>query len=390
MEIGVYIHVPFCMQKCRYCDFYSVVLERELVDKYLAAVDLEFEKWKRIFTEDRIKVASIYIGGGTPTILPIEGLSNLLSKVKSLPLKQDAEITCEANPATVSDEKFKLLKSKGVNRLSFGAQAWQPNLLRKLGRNHLPEDILETVVAARKAGFVNLSLDLMYGLPGQTLRDWEESLNITLSLGVPHLSLYALKVEEGTPFYHLWKDGKLKFPEEDETAQMYWLGCQKLKAPGYLHYEISNFAKKGYECRHNLGYWKNGEYIGVGPGAFSCRKQKRWMNIADILQYWKFLRQGESIVSTEEDIDRETAITEKIILNLRLAQGLDTKDFYYEFQIDIAEILKEKIDCLRQEGYMDVEGNRIFLTEKGFILANQILVQILAEVDYYLDKKNRQ
>ncbi|MDP2960909.1 MAG: radical SAM family heme chaperone HemW, partial [candidate division Zixibacteria bacterium] len=281
MPTGIYIHIPFCLSKCPYCDFNSIVYNSELAEEYVKSLIKEIQLFSQN-VNGKVVAETIYFGGGTPSILKSSQLGDILEKLfTSFGIQADSEMSLEANPGTLTRIKTKELKGLGFNRVSLGAQSFIDEELKTLGRVHTSKQAVKSYKILRDF-FENLNLDLIFGIPGQKLKTWRKSLNMALKLLPEHLSTYSLTLEEGTPFYLLWKDKKLSLPEEDSVRKMYLEAIGLLKSQGYRHYELSNFALKGFECRHNLRYWDGTEYIGFGAGAHSYQKGIRWGNIKDI------------------------------------------------------------------------------------------------------------
>ncbi|MBQ7354679.1 MAG: radical SAM family heme chaperone HemW [Clostridia bacterium] len=364
-RIGLYIHIPFCLQKCAYCDFYSIPGRDEALQKrYINALTLHMKTLSTTM-EDRV-FDTVYIGGGTPGLLTAEMLTTLINGINdNFKLTEDAEITLETNPAVADEAKFRVMRSLGINRLSMGMQSSEESVLRTLGRLHTFDQFAETFREARRAGFENLSADVMYALPGQTVDGLLETIRSLIALSPEHISMYGLKVEENTPFGRL--GGKLSLPDEDIQCEMYERACDLLETEGYHRYEISNFVKDGYESRHNLRYWQREEYLGLGPAAHSFVDGVRYSYPRDIMAYITALEQG-SLTATDSliRITPAEAEAEKIMLGLRLAEGI----------IATAELLKKCENYLRY-GFMKRKGERIAFTTKGFLVSNTILAELL-------------
>lgn len=374
--IGLYIHFPFCLRKCLYCDFPSYAGKEFLMDDYLDAVRIEIGEIKKRITGRKIE--TIFWGGGTPTLFHGEKLKNLLDYIKeNLVITEDAEITTEANPETLDKKKLEILKKAGVNRLSIGMQAGQDCLIKKLGRVHSIKDVERSVQWARDLGFDNINLDLMFGLPDQTLDQWMETLAVAVDLGVEHISTYALIIEEGTPFYELESQGKLNTPSEEVEREMYHKGIDYLKRNGYIQYEISNFAQPGKECRHNLIYWKNRDYIGIGCGAHSSLDGERWSNYYDISQYIDSISKERTAIEHRQKTPISEQRFETIMMGLRLTAGVSKLEFRQRFNNDIRYYYGEAIDKLKAQGLLAEDKNSIYLTSKGMDLQNQVLLHFM-------------
>lgn len=364
-RIGLYIHIPFCLQKCAYCDFYSIPGRDEALQKrYINALTLHMKTLSATM-EDRV-FDTVYIGGGTPGLLTAEMLTMLMNGIKdNFKLAEDAEITLETNPAVADEAKFRVMRSLGINRLSMGMQSSEETVLKILGRLHTFDQFAETFREARRAGFENLSADVMYALPGQTVDGLLETLRSLIALSPEHISMYGLKVEENTPFGRM--GDKLPLPDEDTQCEMYELACDLLETAGYHRYEISNFSKDGYESRHNLRYWHREEYLGLGPAAHSFVDVVRYSYPRDIMAYITALEQGR-LPTTDSSIriTPAEAEAEKIMLGLRLADGIVTTDE-----------LQKKCENYLRYGFMERKGERIAFTTKGFLVSNTILAELL-------------
>ena len=366
-RIGLYIHIPFCLQKCAYCDFYSIAgNDVALQKRYIHALTLHM-KTLSAKMEDRV-FDTVYIGGGTPGLLTTEMLTMLMNGIKeNFRLSDDAEITLETNPAVAKLEKFKTMRTLGINRISMGMQSSQSNVLHTLGRPHTFDQFVESYTDARMAGFKNLSADVMYALPKQTVEGLLDTLQSLIALSPEHISMYGLKVEENTLFGRM--GDHLQLPDEDTQCEMYERACELLEQSGYHRYEISNFAKAGYESRHNLRYWQREEYLGLGPAAHSFVNSVRYSYPRDIMSYITALEQG-SLPSTDSSvcITPAEANVEKIMLGLRLAKGIVATD----------ELLLKCENYLRY-GFMERKDKRIAFTTKGFLVSNTILAELLEE-----------
>lgn len=372
-KIGLYIHFPFCKRKCRYCDFPSYDDIEDLMPIYLKALKSDIQKWGEL--ADEVSVQTIFMGGGTPTLFKDREVIDILeSCAASWTLEEDAEVTIEANPGTLRLSALKNLRNAGFNRISLGMQAWQKHHLECLGRIHSSSDVVQSVEWCRKAGFNNINLDVMFGLPRQTLEDWLETLKRVVDLDVEHVSAYSLKIEDGTPLYEMVKKGKLVLPSEELEREMYHQAIDYLKNKGYTHYEISNFAKPGKQCRHNLIYWKNGEYIGLGSGAHSYWNGERFANITDPKVYIEKIQKGESPIEFEESISKEDEKFETIMLGLRLMQGVSKKEFFIRFGEKLESCYGDIIEQLKDKELLIEDQKFIRLTSRGMDLQNTVLL----------------
>ena len=368
--LGVYIHIPFCLKKCYYCDFCSFPdSDGERVERYTK------ELCRRIECSEELrgaKIDTLYFGGGTPTLLPIEQFSAIIDSIeKSAALDENAEVTAECNPATADLEYLRGLRAIGVNRLSMGLQSVHENELKALGRAHSFEDFKTTYGWAREAGFANISADLMYGIPEQTIDSFEESIYTLAGLVPEHISSYGLKVERGTAFHKM--GDKLLLPHEDEECKMYLSMCRILPSLGYEKYEISNFAKKGYESRHNLKYWNCQEYIGFGVAAHSCVGGERFGNSRDMDG---FLR-GENIECERYTLGERDRLNEYIMLSMRLREGLEISELEKRLSSSLSDILPNA-DQLVKMGYLQMCDGRVAFTDRGALVSNSILSDMLS------------
>lgn len=366
-EIGVYIHIPFCKQKCKYCDFVSFADKEELQKEYINSLKLEIEKWKNTNKDYIIK--TIYIGGGTPSYIDSKYIEELINLVGRAP-----SITIEVNPGTVTKEKLLDYKNAGINRLSVGLQSTNNELLKQIGRIHNYEDFLQTYNLARESGFYNINVDLMIGLPNQRIKDIKDSLERICKLNPEHISVYSLIVEEGTPMQKLIDTGYLVLPEEETERQMYWYVKNFLELNGYKHYEISNFAKPGFESEHNLDCWNQKEYIGFGVAAYSYLDGKRFGNISNLELYIQNCKNDEfkKNIILEEIQDKNQMMNEYIILGLRKIGGISIKNFENKFNENPIMLYKDEFEKLYEEGLIIIDGDNIRLSNKGLDLANLV------------------
>ncbi|MCL5022545.1 MAG: radical SAM family heme chaperone HemW [Nitrospirae bacterium] len=371
---SLYIHIPFCIRKCIYCDFLSVPYDEALALRYAAAAAHELDLRREAIDE----ITTVYIGGGTPTTMPTLSLIGLLRKIRdSFTLAADAEITIEVNPGTIDKEKACALSDAGVNRFSIGVQSFLDRELQFLGRIHSFEDAIKSISAVRNAGAKNLSLDLIYGIPGQTLDDWSHSLATAREFFPEHISTYELTPEVCTPLYELIREKRVEKPDEETIIGMYYHAIDGLTGAGYGHYEISNFARPGFACRHNLNYWDRGEYIGIGAGAHSFIAGRRTRNTNDIGKYLEALRKGE--LSTEEDIgiSRVEEIREVILLGLRKTEGLNVGELREVYGIDIAGTAA----ALIKAGLLSSDKDCLCLTRRGLVISNTVITELFAALE---------
>lgn len=379
MQWGVYIHIPFCRQKCFYCDFPSYAGKENLMEAYVEALCQQIKIQGFSYRQKWGRPATIYIGGGTPTALLKENMAQLLQAVADFIGTEIAEFTVECNPGTVDARYLQLLKANGVNRLSFGVQSFDDRLLRRIGRIHDSAEAVEAIRLAQEAGFVNISLDLIYGLPEQTMEQLQASVGQALDLGIQHISIYGLQVEEGTVFARQQELGKLDLPAEEEAEAMYDYMTNVLPQHGYLRYEVSNFAQRGYESCHNRSYWHDVPYLGLGAAAHSYLEGKRYAAVADIQEYIAGIKAGDEIWKLEEEPTRQHAMEEFAFLALRTVEGLAARDFAQKFQVSLQEIYGETMAKLAQQGLLQVDGNGCRLTNQGFKYGNVVFAEFILD-----------
>lgn len=374
---AVYIHIPFCMHKCYYCDFTAYVVGGQPVDDYLDALDREMEL--TVAAAPPNKIRSIFIGGGTPTVLNPEQMDRLLSSIRRhFPdWDQEIEFSIEANPGTTGPELLRVMREGGINRISFGAQTFRPDLLKRIGRIHGVEEIKRGVELAREAGFANLSLDLMFGLPTQTVSDMDDTLRQAVQLEPDHLSCYSLKVEEGTLFHHLYERKELPLPSEEEELSMYQWTRSYLAEQGYEQYEVSNFAKPGRESRHNRTYWLNEEYYGLGTGAHGYVQNRRYANIKGVKEYIHSLAENKLPIAESYRVSRQEDIENFMILGLRLKEGVSRDQFRRRYGEELEQVYGEVLALLIQKELLVRNKDRYHLTEKGLIFGNEVFAEFL-------------
>ena len=373
--LGIYIHVPFCRSKCQYCDFYSVTEKDDrLMESFLDAICDHIRETGPQAPGHRVD--TIYFGGGTPSFFGADGMAAILSVIRrSFDVAMDAEITFEANPDSVSPRLLRKLKSEGFNRVSLGIQCDDDDILAKIGRPHNYEQAVSAVQKIRKAGFKNLSLDLIYGLPGQTLESWQRTLRNVLELKPEHISCYGLKVEEGTPLYACQEF--MNLPDDDAQADMYLATVEILRAKGYRQYEISNFCKRNHESKHNVKYWTGGEYLGFGPDASSDFAGKRFKIIRDLRGYIDGIRDGGQVLEEIQTVAKRERAGEYLMMGLRTTQGISGEEYEKLFLLPFAPIA-EALEACRQRGHaLTGDGGRWRLTPEGFLLSNSIISDLL-------------
>lgn len=379
-NIGLYIHIPFCKRKCKYCDFVSYSNIDNRIQKYIFYLKKEIEdigisnsNAYKMGEDSLINIKTIYIGGGTPSYIDSKYIKEILEKVReNYKVSEDVEITLEMNPGTIDESKLQDYKEAGINRISIGLQSTNNETLKRIGRIHTYEEFLEAFLLARKVGFKNINVDLMLALPKQTIGELEEGLEKVIELNPEHISIYSLILEENTALYNEVNDGKYIMPSDEEERKMYWKTKRKLEKAGYIHYEISNFAKKGFESKHNLACWNQEEYIGVGAAAHSYTNNVRYSNIDDIEKYINNFEIGKDIDNLifHEKQNHESKIKEYMILGLRKIEGIDIDKFKNKFFGNPLYIFRKELDKLIKEDLVEIDGNYIKLTSKGLDLAN--------------------
>lgn len=373
-EAEIYIHIPFCVRKCAYCDFLSFPSDEDTRKRYVTALTHEIAAAGASIREKTIR--SVFIGGGTPSLLETSELASILEMVfRCANVAKDAEISLECNPGTTDQTKLVELRSLGINRLSIGAQSFQDPLLRTLGRIHDSAGIITCYEEARKAGFENINLDMIFSLPGQSLKDWEEDLKTAVSLGPEHLSAYSLILEEGTPMYE--KRASYEFPDEETDRAMFRAAGEILEGAGLHRYEISNYAVPGKECIHNIGYWTGVEYAGTGLGAASLINDTRYRNTSSMEAYLRDAESPEKIRTIEEKLDLHGRMSEFLILGLRMTAGISAEEFRTRFGRELFEEYGSPLEKYISFGLIKKENDRIFLSEEGISVSNTIFADLL-------------
>lgn len=374
-DLGIYIHIPFCVSKCYYCDFISFPnLSRE-TNKYVDYLIKEMKMYKELLKDYR--VSTVFIGGGTPSYLEPIYIYKILDSIYKNFSGEFEEITIEANPGTLDSEKLRVYKESRINRISLGVQSLDDRLLKTIGRAHSSKDFYKSIEKIRNTGFKNINTDLIFGLPSQSLKDCEKSLREILRLNIEHISYYSLILEENTLMDKWYKEGKIILPDEDLEREMYYLGKDILKANGYKHYEISNFAKENYESQHNLKYWELKPYIGFGISSHSNLDNKRFWNYSDLNNYYNNINKGRFPISGEEYIDKEMEMAEYLIMGLRLIDGIDKNNFFDRFNIKIENMYGNVLNKHKKNGLLYIDENSIRFTAKGLDLSNKVYVDIL-------------
>ena len=379
--IGLYLHIPYCLHKCGYCDFNSHNINEAEMESYVQALLMEMEQTAKA-AKDR-RVDTIFFGGGTPTTLPFADLARILDACREqFEVDPLAEITCEANPATIPQADLAQLREAGFNRLSIGVQSFDPDELKRLERVHSVDEVYLTIERARQAEFDNLSLDLMFGLPGQTAKLWKSNLQKAIDLNPDHLSAYNLTIEPETTFYKQQTQGKLTMPSDDFQRELFEIAIDTLTKAGYEHYEISNYAKPGKQCRHNLNYWKYGEYLGLGAGATSTLEGERFKNINLPSRYITQIHETRTAVESRETPDQWQRRIEAVMLGLRLREGMSLSRFEEQFEISLENAFGVSIEGTNdgpQMGlplHLEVHNGYLFLTREGLFLADSMIEQL--------------
>ena len=370
---SAYVHIPFCTQICYYCDFSKVFIKNQPVDSYLEHLLEEFQSY------DIQKLRTLYIGGGTPTALSASQLEVLLKGLtKNLDLSALEELTIEANPGDLDADKIAALKNSAVNRVSLGVQTFDDKMLKKIGRSHLEKDIYENIDRLKLAGFDNISIDLIYALPGQTMEQVKENVAKAIGLDIPHMSLYSLILENHTVFMNRMRRGKLPLPKEELEAEMFEYIIAELERAGFEHYEISNFSKPSFESRHNLMYWDNAEYYGIGAGASGYVNGVRYKNHGPIRHYLSAVEEGNARI-TEEHLSQKEQMEEEMFLGLRKKSGVSMARFEEKFGRSFDGLYGEIVKDLVQQGLMQIEGDRVRMTKRGLFLGDTVAERFILE-----------
>ena len=370
---SAYVHIPFCTQICYYCDFSKVFIKNQPVDSYLEHLLQEFHSY------DIQKLRTLYIGGGTPTALSAPQLETLLDGLtKNLDLSVLEELTIEANPGDLDADKIAVLKNSAVNRVSLGVQTFDDKMLKKIGRSHLEKDIYENIDRLKLAGFDNISIDLIYALPGQTMDQVKDNVEKAITLDIPHMSLYSLILENHTVFMNRMRRGKLPLPKEELEAEMFEYIIEELERSGFEHYEISNFSKPGFESRHNLMYWDNAEYYGIGAGASGYVNGVRYKNHGPIRHYLSAVEAGNARV-TEEYLSQREQMEEEMFLGLRKKSGVSITRFEEKFGTSFEDLYGQVVRNLCHQGLLQVESQQIRMTKKGLFLGDTVAEQFILE-----------
>ena len=374
--LGLYIHIPFCVTKCKYCDFNSFKIDLNEKTKYLNYLGEEMKLYKEEIKNREID--SVFVGGGTPSILNENEINILFEKIKeNFNIKSNAEITMECNPGTLTLNKLKVMKKSGVNRLSIGLQAVQNHHLKYIGRIHTFEEFEKNYHDAKQMGFDNINIDLMYALPNQSREDWMESLEKVVKLNPTHISAYSLILEENTELFKMYERDEFNLLDENTDIEMYEYTINYLKSHGYNQYEISNYAKDNFECKHNVLYWKCEEYVGIGASASGYFNGIRYNNICELDNYEKMILEGEKPIEWEEKLSIKDEIEESIFLGLRMNEGIQISDFKEKYNFDFEKEYKNEIEKLSKMELIEIDNNRMKLTQKGREISNSVFVEFI-------------
>lgn len=384
----LYIHVPFCVSRCKYCAFHSLPVGKNdtgMINEYLDALLMEIALYGEKFPGTRIQ--SIFFGGGTPSLLPPKAIAVIMDRIaKAFKIAPKPEITLEANPETLKGGSvmYDLLDS-GINRLSLGAQSLDDNMLRMLGRPHKAQDAINAIMGAKAAGFGNVSVDLMWGLPNQSIRQWLQTLKEITQLGVEHISSYGLTLEPGTTMEKECSEGRLMLPPERDQALMFMEGAALLESRGFIQYEISNFARMGYQSRHNMGYWEGADYLGLGPSSTSTVGNVRWTNPAN-METWKTLADNRKLAENKEILTPRTRLLELVMLRLRTARGLRLKAYRDMTGRDFIKDHKKIVQAMYDNGLVKILNGYLSLTRSGMLVSNAVIGNLFERINESLDK----
>lgn len=374
--LGLYIHVPFCAQKCYYCDFNSYKIKSNEKEDYLINIEREMLLYKDEFKDKSFD--TVFLGGGTPSILKVDELKRLMSKMyENFNIKEDAEITIECNPGTINKEKLEAMKKIGINRLSIGLQATQNYHLKSIGRIHTYEEFEKNYYDAIDIGFENINIDLMYALPNQKEEEWKDTLDKIIKLNPSHISAYSLILEEGTKLYDMYENNEFNLLDEDTDIEMYNYTINTLKDNGYNQYEISNYSKYEKECKHNIIYWKCDNYLGLGPGASGYIEDIRYSNVEDLNEYNNKLKQNLKPINEENKLSDKDKIEEFIFMGLRMNEGISLDIFEKRFKIDFKDLYKNALEKLIANKLIKIEDSNVSLTQKGREISNSVFIEFI-------------
>lgn len=374
---AAYIHIPFCNELCYYCDFHKVYIARQPVDTYIEMLDLEIQA---VLQNSRPKMNTVYIGGGTPTALSIKQMNRLLQILhRHMEITSDTEFTIEGNPNDITETLARIFTDYGVNRISLGAQTFESSHLVQMNRTHTPEQIEKAVLCLIKNGLENINLDFIYGYPNHQMSQWRKTLKKAVHLPISHISAYSLIVEPKTQFYFMEEKGQLHLPDEDIVADMYETAMDFLPVQGFRRYELSNYAKKGYESQHNLIYWDNNFYYGFGAGAHSYTDFTRIQNIVPVMHYIKALQSHSRPILYESRCTQKEQMEEEMFLGLRKATGVSKEKFFHKFGVKMQDVFLKSIEDGKNKGLIEETATHIFLTRKGCLLGNEVFATFLLE-----------
>lgn len=373
-EIGIYVHIPFCVEKCYYCNFISFCKDEREHSRYIEHLLKEIE----IYELNDYIVTSIFIGGGTPSIIKANLIEKVIKKIKSkFNVSSNAEITIEVNPNSFDDSKAKVYKNCGINRLSFGLQTANNKILKLINRKHSKQDFLRAIKIAQNEGFDNINVDILVGLPNQKMLDVKKTINLLLKLHIPHISCYSLILEEDTPLFKFVEQGKLKVPSEEKTLKMYDYVLKRLRKNKIFRYEVSNFAKKGYESQHNLKYWSNVDYLGLGLNSHSKLDKTRFSNALNLEDYYNLIEEKKKPVVEENVLTKNEEIEEYIFLSLRKREGLSFENYYFRFGERLELIRAKEINFLLKNNFIEIVGDNLRATDIGFNVLNEIILRLV-------------
>lgn len=376
-KLGIYIHIPFCKQKCNYCDFYSLKWDDESENKFIEAIINEIKNYKKQLSSN-YKANTIFFGGGTPTIVKPENLKKIMDCLNEIiEIDKNSEISMESNPNTLTSEKLKAYKQIGINRLSIGIQSLNDEILKSIGRIHNSNEALLGIERAQKSGFDNINTDIMFNIPEQSIKDIEDTVSRIIEKGVKHISFYSLKLEKGTPMFIMEKNHKIIMPDEDIEREMYYLGRRVMERNDLFQYEISNFAEKGFECKHNLKYWNQEEYIGLGPSAHSFLNNTRYSNPSNLKLYCESIQSNKLERLIQEELSDDDLMFEYIMLRLRLTEGLNVNEFKNKFSTDFNEMYSMQINYLVKNELIVFKNDYICLTKKGMDVSNYVIQEFM-------------
>ena len=377
--LGLYVHIPFCVSKCNYCDFNSYKIDKNSKETYIQDLKKEINLYKQERkNNNEEEISSIFLGGGTPSILSSEEIKYIFESIKeNFKIREDAEITIECNPGTLTKEKLMTMKEVGINRLSMGLQAVQDDHLKSIGRIHTYNEFEKNYKEAIEVGFENINVDLMYALPNQKPGEWKESLEKIVKLNPSHISAYSLILEEGTKLYDMYEDNEFEITDEDTDIDMYNYTINYLKENGYNQYEISNYAKEGFECRHNILYWKCDHYIGLGPGASGYLSNYRYNNVESLQDYHEKLSKNKKPIENLEKLSIEDKIQEKIFMGLRMNEGIKFDDLKKQFNTDVKEKYSNQIKELKEKELINESIAGFSLTQRGREISNSVFVEFI-------------